>query len=61
MVGAVGATTLSFIMPCLLHLRLFRGELGAVDRAADMLTAGLGATAGVLGLITTVHEWVAGG
>ena len=26
MVGAVGATTLSFIMPSLLHLRLFGGD-----------------------------------
>jgi len=57
LVGALGATTLSFIMPSLLHLELFRGELGFRTRAVDVLTALLGVTSGIAGLIVTIQDW----
>lgn len=54
-VGAVGATTLSFIMPCALHLGLFRGELGPITMAADVGTALLGFLGGGVGLALTLE------
>jgi amino acid permease len=57
-VGAAGATTLSFIMPCLLHLHLYRGELSAAEQALDMGTAALGFVSGVVGLAVTFKQWV---
>lgn len=57
-VGAVGATTLSFIMPSLLHLKLFRGELSFTTRSIDVFIACLGVVSGVVGLVVTIQDWV---
>jgi len=60
-VGSLGATTLTFIMPSLMHLELFKGdaaELTPGAKAADYLTAVLGVVGGGIGIFVTVQGWV---
>jgi len=59
-VGAVGATTLSFIMPCLLHLSLFRDELDWSERLGDVATVAVGFLSGVVGLALTFQQIITG-
>jgi len=56
-VGSIGATTLSFIMPGFLHYKLFGPELSSVDVAKDISIAAIGAIGGACGLVTTAMSW----
>jgi proton-coupled amino acid transporter len=57
-VGALGSTFLSFIMPCILHSYLFHGELSWMSRFADIATATIGILGGGIGLAVTIQSWV---
>mmetsp|Transcript_49309 Transcript_49309/g.139606 ORF Transcript_49309/g.139606 Transcript_49309/m.139606 type:complete len:94 (+) Transcript_49309:148-429(+) len=54
-VGSVGATSLSFILPCLFHSTLF--EVTPLQTALNVGTAAIGFVCGAVGLYTTVRSW----
>mmetsp|Transcript_49058 Transcript_49058/g.111277 ORF Transcript_49058/g.111277 Transcript_49058/m.111277 type:complete len:523 (-) Transcript_49058:185-1753(-) len=55
--GALGATTLTFIMPSLMHLWLFEGELSFFRRFVNVATAAVGVIGGSVSLAITLVSW----
>lgn len=58
LVGALGATALSFIIPSILHMKFFANEITLFERISDITIATIGVVAAVVGLYTTIKEWV---
>jgi len=57
-VGSLGATALSFIIPSLMHLKLFKGdaaELTPGTKAAGYLSTVLGVVGGGIDIFVTVQ------
>lgn len=57
LVGAVGATALSFIIPSILHLKFFKNEITLFEKVSDVTIAFIGIVAAVTGLYTTIKDW----
>ena len=56
-VGSVGATTLSFILPCVFHSVLFEDEVTRTQTALNVGTSVIGFVCGAVGLYTTIRSW----
>ncbi len=50
LVGAVGCSALSLVIPAVLHLKMFFNELGQGGRAIDLTVAGVGCMVSIMGL-----------
>jgi len=57
LVGALGATALSFIIPSLIHMKLFP-ELSMKELVGDVAICFIGVVAAVVGLYVTIKDWV---
>jgi amino acid permease len=58
LVGALGATALSFIIPSVLHLKFFEDEITMFEKVSDVTIACIGVVAAVVGLYTTIKDWI---
>ena len=58
LLGALGSSPLSFILPCLFHIRIRYQHVGKWTIGKDVLIIVFGAFCAVIGVIVTMKEMV---
>ncbi|XP_066278911.1 uncharacterized protein [Branchiostoma lanceolatum] len=56
--GAVGSTILAFILPCAIHLKLYRGSLGYMVIIKDVLIILFGLVGGTVSLYSVIRRMI---
>lgn len=56
LVGALGSSSLQFVFPALIHMKLFRHSTNKAHLALDVFYILLGLTGGVLGTVQIVMK-----